>query len=158
MSQLEFVNLLGAVFEETPVIAQQAWASRPFTDVSDLHQKMVAIVEQLSSAKKLALIRAHPELGNRAKMAETSVQEQLNAGLNQLSSKDACRIQSLNAAYRRKFGFPFVMAVKGRSKESILAAFEARLKNNREEEWAQSLLEIYQIARFRLEKLLLSAR
>jgi 2-oxo-4-hydroxy-4-carboxy-5-ureidoimidazoline decarboxylase len=119
---------------------------------------MVAMVEQMSSGEKLALIQAHPELGSRVKMAEASVQEQSSAGLNQLSSADYQRIQSLNAAYRQKFGFPFVMAVKGHSVGSILANLETRLKNDmkndRAEEFARSLSEIYQIARSRLEALI----
>jgi 2-oxo-4-hydroxy-4-carboxy-5-ureidoimidazoline decarboxylase len=154
MSRAEFVNLLGAVFEETPAIAEQAWAARPFLDIADLHQKMVAIVEQMSPDEKLALIQAHPELGNRAKMADASVQEQLSAGLNQLNPADYQRIQSLNAAYRQKFGFPYVMAIKGHSISSILATLEIRLGNNSAAELTRSLSEIYQIARFRLAALI----
>lgn len=154
MSQSEFVRLLGAVFEETPAIAQRAWANRPFTDVANLHRAMVAIVEQMSLDEQLALIRAHPELGSRAKMADASVQEQADTGLNQLSAEAYERLQAVNAAYQEKFKFPFVMAVKGHDKDSIMAALESRLNNERTEEMARSLHEITQIARFRLDDLL----
>ncbi|MGB3294580.1 MAG: 2-oxo-4-hydroxy-4-carboxy-5-ureidoimidazoline decarboxylase [Phormidesmis sp.] len=154
MEQAEFVSLFGAVFEETPEIAEQAWAARPFADVADLHGAMVAVVEQMRLDEQLALIRAHPELGSKAKMADASVQEQASTGLDRLSPELYERLQALNATYQEKFGFPFVMAVKGRSRDSIFAALEARLKNERVDEIARSLHEITQIARFRLDDLL----
>lgn len=153
MGQTDFVDLLGAVFEETPEVASKAWRDRPFRDVADLHQKMVAVVENMTAAEQIELIRAHPELGNRGKMAEASVQEQAGAGLNQLDMADHERIQSLNSAYRKKFGFPFVMAVKGFDRSDILAAFEVRLSEDEDAERARSLFEIYKIARFRLDDL-----
>ena len=88
MTLAEFVNVLGAVFEETPSIAEQVWYSRPFADVLDLHKKMTAIVAQMSPVEQMKLIRAHPELGSKAKMADASVQEQMKAGLTQLSEAD----------------------------------------------------------------------
>ncbi|MEO0458622.1 MAG: 2-oxo-4-hydroxy-4-carboxy-5-ureidoimidazoline decarboxylase [Cyanobacteria bacterium P01_A01_bin.114] len=153
MNPTEFVTLFGAVFEATPAVAQQTWQSRPFTDSSDLHQKMVAVVAQMPLAEKLALIQAHPDLGSPAKMADASVQEQAGAGLNQLSPSEYERFQSLNVAYKNKFGFPFILAVKGHTQNSILKVFESRLNNNQEAEIQQALLEIAQIARFRLDDL-----
>ncbi len=153
MSQAEFVEQFGAVFEETPAIAHQTWTQRPFADVADLHQKMVAVVDQLSPDEQLALIQAHPDLGSRAQMADASVQEQTGAGLTQLSASEYERFQLLNSAYKAKFGFPFILAVKGHTKASILAAFETRLQNSSEAERTQALAEIAQIARFRLEAL-----
>ena len=155
IEQAEFVALLGAIFEETPAVAAQAWKKRPFQDVSDLHQKMVSVVrEGMTPAEQIKLIQAHPELGKRDKMAEASVQEQKNAGLSQLTLEEKERIQSLNDNYLEKFGFPFVMAVKGFSHHDILAAFEDRIKANRAGELARSLSEIYKIAQFRLSDLI----
>ncbi|MGB3296679.1 MAG: 2-oxo-4-hydroxy-4-carboxy-5-ureidoimidazoline decarboxylase [Phormidesmis sp.] len=153
MSQPEFVALLGAVFEETPAIAQQAYAAKPFASISELHQAMVAVVEEMPRSQQIALIQAHPELATKAKMAEASVQEQKGAGLDQLSPLEHERFQTLNSAYRKKFDFPFVIAVKGHDKDSILAALEGRLRNEREREVGRSLAEITKIARFRLEAL-----
>ena len=154
MSQPEFVSRFGAVFEETPEIAEEAWMARPFSTLSRLHEAMVAVVEQLSSDERLALIRAHPQLGSRAKMADASVQEQASSRPDQLSPETYERLQALNTAYQEKFGFPFVMAVKGQGKDSILAALEARLGNERADEIGRSLHEITQIARFRIEDLI----
>ena len=154
MSQRKFVNLLGAIFEETPAITQQAHAAKPFASITHLHQAMVAVVEKMPRSQQIALIQAHPELATKAKMADASVQEQKNAGLSYLSAPDYKRFQALNSAYREKFDFPFVIAVKGHDKDSILAALEERLENEKEEEVGRSLKEIAKIARFRLEALL----
>ncbi len=153
MSQAEFVAALGAVFEDSPAIAQIAWYNRPFTSVSDLHQQMVKVVSYLSPENELALIQAHPDLGSRATMAEASVKEQAGAGLNQLSPQEYEQFQTLNQAYTEKFGFPFIIAVKNHTKASILAAFPSRLENSATQERQQALAEIMAIARFRLNKL-----
>ena len=154
ISEAEFVRRLGEVFEETPAIAQRVWGDRPFVDVADLHQKMATVVQTMSLAEQLALIRAHPDLGSRVKMAAASVREQTGAGLSQLTPEEYGQFQALNTAYRQKFSFPFVMAVKGQTKVSILAAFEARLENSKDWEIQQALSEIAQIARLRLDDLI----
>ncbi|NJN22814.1 MAG: 2-oxo-4-hydroxy-4-carboxy-5-ureidoimidazoline decarboxylase [Leptolyngbya sp. RL_3_1] len=150
MDQATFVAVLGPVFEDTPQIAQQAWGDRPFPSIAVLHAQMVAVVMAMTAAEQLALIRAHPDLGSRLQMAPASVAEQAGAGLSQLSAAEYERFQQLNTAYQQKFGFPFVMAVKGQTKATILAAFEARLSPSPEAERHQALVEIAQIARWRL--------
>ncbi len=155
MNEADFVELLGSVFEDTPAVAERAWASRPFQDVAGLHQKMVAVVEAgMSSDEKLTLIQSHPELGTSGKMAAASVQEQAGVGLNQMETAIYQQIHRLNAAYREKFGFPFVMAVKGQTLERITTALKSRLQQEKEDEMARSLSEIYKIARFRLDDLI----
>lgn len=154
LTQAQFVDLLGPIFEETPAIAQKTWTHRPFTSRLELHKTMVAIVEAMPPADQLALVQAHPELATRAKMAAASVQEQSSTGLNQLEAAEYERFQALNQAYLEKFGFPFVMAVKGQDKASILAAFEGRVGNEKGEEMARSLQEISKIAGFRLQALI----
>ncbi|MEM8503619.1 MAG: 2-oxo-4-hydroxy-4-carboxy-5-ureidoimidazoline decarboxylase [Cyanobacteria bacterium P01_D01_bin.1] len=151
MTQAEFIEAFGAIFEETPSIAERAWRARPFGSVKGLHQAMVDVVEADTASAQIALIKAHPDLGSRAAMAEASVQEQAGAGIGQMSEQEYARFQQLNSTYKRKFDFPFVMAVKGHNVESILRAFEDRLKNSVESERDQALSEIFQIARFRLE-------
>lgn len=150
MSQDEFVAALGAVFEETPAIAHYAWEKRPFADVTDLHQQMVHEVESMSKQERLALIRVHPDLGSKVKMAEASVQEQSGVGLDRLTTEEYDRFARLNAAYRAKFNFPLIVAVKNHSKDSIFATFEQRLENSADLELESAIAEIYQIARFRL--------
>ena len=154
MSQPDFVAALGAVFEDTPEIAQKVWEQRPFTDQDDLHQKMVMIVNGLSQAEQLSLIRSHPDLGSKAKMADASVEEQLEVGLDRLTSDECDRFHQLNQAYKSQFGFPFIIAVKNHTKASILQAFEQRLKNAVDTERQQALSEIIQIAYFRLHSLI----
>jgi 2-oxo-4-hydroxy-4-carboxy-5-ureidoimidazoline decarboxylase len=150
MDETAFVAALGAIFEDTPEIARETSYYRPFTDRHSLYQQMIAIVHYFSPEEKLALIRAHPDLGTRAKMAEASVQEQAGVGLDRLSPEEFDRFQNLNQAYRQKFDFPFIIAVKDHTKESILAAFEERLLNDGATEIDRALTEIGKIARFRL--------
>jgi 2-oxo-4-hydroxy-4-carboxy-5-ureidoimidazoline decarboxylase len=153
MTQADFVTALGAVFEDTPAIAQQVWHQRPFKDRIELYQCMVDAVKSASSAEKLELIRAHPDLGSKAKMAIASVQEQAGAGLDRLSPEEYDRFTALNRAYREKFGFPFIIAVKNHTKTSILEDFVHRLENSSATEIDRALSEIAQIAEFRLLEL-----
>jgi 2-oxo-4-hydroxy-4-carboxy-5-ureidoimidazoline decarboxylase len=153
MTQMDFVAALGAVFEYTPAIAQQVWHQRPFKDRIELYRCMVDAVESTSPAEKLALIHAHPDLGSKVKMEIASVQEQAGVGLDRLSPEEYDRFTTLNRAYREKFGFPFIVAVKNHTKASILDAFAHRLENPSETEIDQALSEIAQIAEFRLLEL-----
>jgi 2-oxo-4-hydroxy-4-carboxy-5-ureidoimidazoline decarboxylase len=150
MSQLAFVEAFGWVFEHTPSIAARAWTKRPFVDINDLHQKMVDVVNAMNPDEQLALIRAHPDLGSKVKMADASIQEQVGVGLDRLTLEDYDRFELLNQAYKNKFGFPFIVAVKNHTKTSILEVFERRLQNTLETETRQALVEIAEIAKFRL--------
>jgi 2-oxo-4-hydroxy-4-carboxy-5-ureidoimidazoline decarboxylase len=150
MSQSEFTEAIGSIFEHTPEIAAEAWRSQPFADVQSLHQVMAAIVLKMSDDEQLKLICAHPDLGSKFKMAEASIQEQSTVGLDQLSATEYDRFQYLNQAYKDKFAFPFIIAVRNHTKDSILKAFEQRLLNNLEVEKKQAIAEIIEIARWRL--------
>ena len=156
MNQADFVAALGAVFEETPAIAQETWTQRPFTDLTDLQQAMLDVVNVMTEAEQLTLIRAHPDLGSKAKMAEASVQEQTGVGLDRLTPEEYDRFRTLNQAYKAKFGFPFIVAVKKHTKTSILDAFDRRLQNTLAAEVQQAIAEIIQIAHFRLAALITS--
>ena len=154
MSQGEFTKALAEIWEETPEIAKRTWHNKPFEDLNALHQAMVAVVDSMSEAEQVTLIKAHPDLGSKAKMADASVQEQAGVGLDRLSESEYQRFHSLNQSYKDKFGFPFIVAVKYHTKESILEAFEARLKNSKDQEKQQALSEISKIAKLRLESLI----
>ncbi len=154
MSQADFTQVLGDVFEHTPAIAHQAWQHRPFRDCAALHECMVTIVQAMNHDQQLALIQAHPDLGSRTAMAEASVQEQTSAGLQQLTPHEYDRFQHLNQAYRERFNFPFIVAVKHHTKESILQAFATRLTHTPEQEYQQAIAEINQIALARLTALI----
>ena len=134
MSQAEFTEALGEIWEETPEIAQQTWHNRPFEDVAVLYQAMVAIVNSMSETEQITLIKAHPDLGSKTKMAEASVQEQAGIGLDSLSKSEYQRFQFLNQAYKDKFGFPFIVAVKypnGRDFEISLLNYNIFLSNHK---------------------------
>lgn len=150
MSQAEFTKALGSIFEHTPEIAAQAWQERPFADVQKLHQVMAAIVNKMDEAKQLKLICAHPDLGSKFKMAEASVQEQSSLGLDRLSPTEYDYFQYLNQTYKQKFSFPFIIAVRNHTKDSIITAFEQRIENDPEVEKQQAIAEIIEIARWRL--------
>lgn len=153
MTQSEFVVAFGAIFEETPAIAAQAWNARPFINLTDLHEKMWQIVQSMSQAQQIALIQAHPDLGSGVKMTTASVQEQVHVGLNQLTPEENDRLQQLNQDYKAKFGFPFILAVKYHTKASILDTFAARLNNTRDTEIQTALSEIAKITQLRLQDL-----
>lgn len=154
LDEAAFVEILGPIFEDTPAITRQAWTYRPFENFIALYQRMTSIVNHLDLEAKLALIRAHPDLGSKAKMAEASVQEQAGVGLDRLGLEEFTRFETLNQAYRDKFGFPFIIAVKDQTKESILFAFETRLKNDISSEIETAMTEINRIAELRLEAIL----
>ncbi|HEY9622494.1 MAG TPA: 2-oxo-4-hydroxy-4-carboxy-5-ureidoimidazoline decarboxylase [Crinalium sp.] len=150
MSQEAFVEAFGKIFEETPAIARQAWERRPFSDAPHLHQQMLKVVNEMDQEHQLIFIRAHPDLGSKAKMAEASVQEQTDAGLDRLTPEEYQRFQQLNQTYKDQFGFPFIIAVKNHTKDSILEAFRQRLNNSFDTEIQQALSEISQITQRRL--------
>ncbi|MFB2973641.1 2-oxo-4-hydroxy-4-carboxy-5-ureidoimidazoline decarboxylase [Aerosakkonema sp. BLCC-F183] len=150
LSQPDFIATLGGIFEDSPWVAERVYDKRPFADLSSLHQAMVEVVRNASLEEQLELIRSHPDLGSKVKMSESSVQEQAGAGLDRLSSEEYERFQLLNKAYKDKFAFPFIIAVKNHTKESILDAFSMRLENSRQAEIERALEEIYQIAWLRL--------
>lgn len=157
LSRDAFVAAFGAVFERAPWVAEAAWDARPFASLDDLHAAMVEAVEKAGRDRQLALIRAHPELGLAAAgeegLSAFSRAEQAAAGLAAAPDGARVRLQALNARYRERFGFAFVMAVRGQSPERILAAAEARLENAPEDEIARALAEIAKIAAFRLADL-----
>lgn len=155
LNQAEFSRELGSIFEHSPWIPERAWAARPFADVDALHQAMMRVVREAGPAEQLALIAAHPELAGKeaaeGTLTNDSTSEQRGAGLDQCSPEELRRLRGLNAAYRQQFGFPFVIAVKGRSRYQIMDAIEQRLRNDRETEFDTCLDQIGQIARFRLD-------
>ena len=152
--QEQFVASLGFLFEGSPWIAAAAWDSRPFSGLDDLHRKLCDAMYSAPPAQKAALIRAHPDLVGRAALAGTltpeSTREQASAGLDRLSPDEIATFTRLNQAYRERFDFPFVICARENKKDSILAGFDARLHNSREQEIATALGEIAKIALLRL--------
>jgi OHCU decarboxylase len=154
LSPAEFATALDGVFEHSPWVAQRTAAARPFTSRLQLLDSMRAAVGGATPPEQLALIRAHPQLGVRARAASpltaASAGEQRRAGLASCTAAQAARLEQLNARYLERFGFPFILAVRGHDPESIIAHFERRLGSGLESERAMALNQIGAIAAYRL--------
>jgi 2-oxo-4-hydroxy-4-carboxy-5-ureidoimidazoline decarboxylase len=146
-----FVAALGSIFEDSPWAAERAWSHRPFASLETLHQAMMSEVSTSPRNEQLALLRAHPDLGSRARMTTASAGEQAGAGLDRLTPSEFDRLRELNARYRDKFGFPFLFAVQGSTKHDVLAALAARLAATADEEFAEALRQVSRIAWLRLQ-------
>ncbi len=166
MDRATFVSRFGGVFEHSPWIAEAAYdamqqkgglPTEPWT-AEGLHGVMAAAMRAGSDERKRALIEAHPDLAGRlaraGRLTADSTREQASAGLDLLSDEERARFTELNERYKAKFGMPFIMAVKGRTKEEILAAFESRLENEPAAEVATALEQIERIALLRLKEML----
>jgi OHCU decarboxylase len=142
MREKEFIARYGGIYEHSSWVAEKA---APL---------MADCVDNASMGRQLDLIRAHPDLAGKAAIAgeltDDSETEQASAGLDSCSPDEYARFKALNDEYRSKFGFPFVMAVRNKSRKEILEAFETRLENDYDEELENALLEIHRIARMRL--------
>ena len=156
----DFVALLDGTYEHSPWIAEEAWAKRPFASLAQLKLAMVEAVRAANREARAALIRAHPELAGKAMEAKTltaeSAGEQSKAGLTNCTPAELARIQQLNADYQAKFGFPFILAVRGPrgvglAKAEILATFQRRLDNPPDFEFDECLRNIHRIAEIRLD-------
>lgn len=154
MEEAAFVAALADIFEHSRWVAEAAYAHAPFESIASLHRTMTDIVRSSGEAAILTLFRAHPDLATRLKIGEYSAAEQRGAGLDRLTPEQFERFSSLNRAYVDKFGFPFLFAVRGRTKEEILDAMERRLPRTFAEEKEQALQEIERITGFRLYDLI----
>jgi 2-oxo-4-hydroxy-4-carboxy-5-ureidoimidazoline decarboxylase len=153
MGRAAFVRHLGGVFEDAPWVAEAAWSAGPFADLDALHDAMAAAVRGAGRERQLALVRAHPDLAASRLLSPESAREQRAAGLDALSADDRARLLALNAAYRARFGFPFVVCAREHTPASILAAAEARLAGDAATEERTALAEVAKIARLRLVEL-----
>ncbi len=156
-----FAQALTGIYEHSPWIAQRAAAQRPFANVTALKYALAQAVRQASRDEQLALIRAHPELAGKAMVAKTltaeSTQEQQQAGLTACSPEEFEQLQTLNARYNQRFGWPFILAVRGPrgsglSRQEIIAHFERRLHGHPDFEFAECLRHIHRIAEIRLQE------
>jgi len=157
MTPPDFVTALGGVFEHSPWIAEQAFASRPFASIAVLHAAMVDAVKRAPRAAQIKLLNAHPELAGKEAQAGmltgSSTAEQASVGLNALNREETQMLARLNREYRDKFGFPFIIAVRRHSKDAIFGELRRRLGNDSETELRAGLDEVFLITRLRLEDL-----
>jgi 2-oxo-4-hydroxy-4-carboxy-5-ureidoimidazoline decarboxylase len=153
-----FTLVLGGIFEHSPWVAERVLHQRPFASTQALHTAMVAAIEAEGSEAQLKLIRAHPELAGKAavrgELTEESNREQSGAGLDRCTPQEFAELHNLNTSYNEKFGFPFIVAVRGHTRHSIIALMAQRVGNSVESEQRECLQQIYKIGQFRLEDLL----
>jgi 2-oxo-4-hydroxy-4-carboxy-5-ureidoimidazoline decarboxylase len=152
----EFLALYGGVYEHSPHFAERIWpqaAGGALDTLSGLAKALRAAVDASGREAQLALIRAHPDLAGRVKLSPESAGEQAGAGLDHCSPAQLEEFLSLNNAYKAKFGFPFIKAVRGFSRPQILEEFRARLHHDPEKEFATALDQIHRIAHLRLSDL-----
>lgn len=160
LSRAAFVEAFADIYEHSPWVAEQAFdqgLDDSLNEIDNLHQRMAKILLAASHEAQLALINAHPDLAGKAavrgELTASSTSEQAGAGIHACSAEEFARFTELNDAYKAKFGFPFIKAVKGSNRHQILAAFEERIHNTPEQEFHTALAEINQIAMFRLQQL-----
>ncbi|WP_319773833.1 allantoate amidohydrolase [Breoghania sp.] len=152
----DFITLFGDIAEHSPWVAEAAAALRPFEDIPAMIAAFEAAMRGAPHDRQLELIRAHPDLAGKAalagEVAQESKREQAGAGLDTLSPEEFAAFERLNGAYKDRFGFPFILAVKGATKHQILSSFESRLTNESETEFSTALAQIARILRFRIEE------
>jgi 2-oxo-4-hydroxy-4-carboxy-5-ureidoimidazoline decarboxylase len=153
-SEEDFERVVGPVYEHSPHFARRAAVRRPFADADDLRHALQQEVNQAPEEEKLALIQAHPDLVGRVVLTAESQGEQAAAGLTDLSADEVDAFRFQNAAYREKFGFPFIICARMNRKDAILEAFPRRLQNDAATEKKAALDEIHKIAALRLHDIL----
>ena len=149
-----FIAVFGKVFEDSHWVAETAWQFMPYKSRQALVETLCDVVRDAGRERQLALLRAHPELGVRKPLTGHSEREQRNAGLKEEKDGQAELLAELNQRYRDKFGFPFILAVKGLDPDKIIMRFRERLENSPEDEFDECLGQVFNIARFRLDDLL----
>ena len=155
LSQSEFVKAFANIFENTEWIAKELYNLKPFNSFEELSSKILNIFETATKEKKLKVLNAHPDLANKTKISSltpNSLKEQTGAGLDQCTEEEFNEFKKLNQAYK-KFGFPFILAVKGKTKIEILNNFRKRISADPKKEFDEAVYQVKQIAIFRLKDL-----
>ena len=154
LSKAEFISIFGNIFEKTEWIAEKCYESKPYNNLDELVLKMMEIFENTEKDKHLEILNAHPDLAIEKKLTDDSKNEQKNASLNQCTNEEFLEFKNLNEKYKEKFGFPFIIAVKGKNKEEILNIFRQRITNNINLEFEEAKKQVKKIASFRLSEII----
>jgi 2-oxo-4-hydroxy-4-carboxy-5-ureidoimidazoline decarboxylase len=154
LDRADFVTLLGGIFEHSPWIVERAFDARPFASIDALYAAMTDVMYAAGKYEQLTLLQMHPDLAGKAalrgELTESSRREQVGAGLDRCTPAELASISQLNLEYRAKFGFPFILAVKGYTREQVIERLASRLKRTAEEERREALDQVARIARLRL--------
>ena len=153
LNKSDFLSLFGNVFEKTESVALEVFESKPFKNFEDIMLKMLNIYEGYRKDKILEILNAHPELAVAKRMTSESISEQASAKLNECSNDEYEEFKKLNIEYKRKFNFPFIIAVKGKDKYEILKNFRQRILNDVESEFLEAKKQVKKIATFRLNEI-----
>ena len=154
LSKVEFISIFGNIFEKTEWIAERCYESKPYNNLDELVSKMMKIFENNEKERHLEILNSHPDLAVEKKLTKDSKNEQKNASLNQCTEKEFLEFKKLNEEYKKKFGFPFIIAVKEKNKEEILNSFRQRITNNINLEFEEAKKQVKKIASFRLEEII----
>ena len=154
LNKSDFISIFGNVFEKTEWIAQKSYDSKPYKNFEELFSKMVEIFENSNKESHIKILNAHPDLAIGKRLTEDSKNEQQNASLNQCTNEEFLEFKKLNEEYKKKFGFPFITAVKGKNKEEILNSFRQRITNNINFEFEEAKKQVKKIANFRLSEII----
>ena len=154
LSKAEFISIFGNIFEKTEWIAERCYESKPYNNLDELVSKMMEIFENIEKERHLEILNSHPDLAVEKKLTEDSKNEQKNASLNQCTDEEFVEFKKLNEEYKKKFGFPFIIAVKGKNKEEILNSFRQRITNNINLEFEEAKKQVKKIASFRLGEII----
>ena len=154
LNKSEFLSTFGNVFERTEWIAEKCYDSKPYNNVQELVNKMMEVFENSIKEKHLKILNSHPDLAVKKKLTKESENEQANANLNQCTNEEFEEFNKLNEKYKKKFGFPFIIAVKGKNKNEILNSFRQRITNNINFEFEEAKKQVKKIASFRLDEII----
>ena len=154
LSKAEFISIFGNIFEKTEWVAERCYESKPYNNLDELVSKMMKIFENIEKEKHLEILNSHPDLAVEKKLTEDSKNEQKNANLNQCTDEEFVEFKKLNEEYKKKFGFPFIIAVKRKNKEEILNSFRQRIANNINLEFEEAKKQVKKIANFRLSEII----
>ena len=154
LSKAEFISIFGNIFEKTEWVAERCYESKPYNNLDELVSKMIKIFENSEKEKHLEILNSHPDLAVEKRLTEDSKNEQKNAILNQCTEKEFLEFKKLNEEYKKKFGFPFIVAVKGKNKEEILNSFRQRITSNINLEFEEAKKQVKKIAIFRLSEII----
>ena len=154
LNKSDFLTIFGNVFEKSEWISKKVFDLRPFKNFEDLFSKIIGIYENSDKKIILKILNSHPELAVEKKLTMNSKNEQKNANLNECTNDEYNEFKKLNIEYKKKFDFPFIIAVKGKNKDEILNYFRERIKNSLDEEFLEAKKQVKKIATFRLEEII----
>ena len=154
LTKKEFLSIFGNIFEKSDWIADEVFNLKPFKDSNDLVIKMMNIYENSNNEKIIKIFNLHPQLAIEKRLTSFSSKEQTGAKLNDCSKEEFEEFEKLNSDYKKKYGFPFIIAVKGKNKDEILNNFRQRIQNDFEIEFNEAKYQVKKIASLRLEGIL----